>query len=409
MTTSENTSQIGRLTLPRSLDEIDQTLSSVHKGGPLIVDIETSELNKIGKEPLLESSTIQWLSTLWSAARSDSFEISNLGQDIKLAHLSTSAPGAVLALLPHGKLKNVTRRAAATFKDQFFEHQNSWPDLALSNSAFILCLDSYSENGLPFHFYSNKSSGELETWDGFRLFVDKLILSVAEESKIRGDIQTRTNNLSTILFELFKNTHDHARINIDGAVINDSVRGIYSRFYPIRDVVDNIKPDSEKNNALENYLGTMLKPMLDKQRGTVKRDLSGFLELSVFDTGPGMAARWLGGDISGCNAKEQYEAVINCLRKGNSSTPTSTRGFGLWRVLQELIQVKGFIRIRTNRVHVFRQYAMLEKLHMERQADGRATPKEIFFDWRKQYTSSLSDYPPVKGTIISIVVPLGVL
>lgn len=412
--TIENSSTTGKLTVPISLNEVDMNLAAARLDTPFEVAIDPAILLKIGNTPMLESSIIQWISTLWRSAHSDAFDIGQVEKDIlQLNHLAASAPGAILSLLPAGKIKGVNRRSAASFKKQFFENQKQWPDLAVSSSALLLCLDSYAKGGLPHQLYSDQSAGNVTDWEGFRFFVDKLISSVVEESKIRGEILNRADNISTIFFELFKNTHDHARLDVDGSVISESIRGIYSRFYPIEDIIDSLnKTDtpSEKADALYNYLHAMLKPESEKRHGaTSKRNLSGFLELSVFDTGPGMAARWLGHDISNCEAKEQYDAIINCFHKGNSSSITRGRGFGLWRVLQELIKLKGFIRIRTNKVHVFRQYAMLEKVYMERHADGHETPQEKFFDWHKQFSSSLSEYPRVNGTLISIMLPLGVL
>ncbi|MFA6922588.1 MAG: hypothetical protein WC216_12160, partial [Gallionella sp.] len=385
--TIENSSSAGKLTVPISLDEIDKNLAAAGLSKSFDLAIDPAIFMGIRNVPMLESAIIQWISTLWRSAHSDAFEIGQVGEDTQqLKHLAASAPGAVLALFPAGKIKGVNRRSAAAFKKQFFEQQKRWPDLAVSHSALLLCLDSYENGGLPHQLYSDLSTGNVTDWDGFRLFVDKLIKSVVEESNVRGEILNRADSISTILFELFKNTHDHARLNIDGSVINDSLRGIYSHFYSLKDISDHLNKTNaspENADALNNYLRFMLKPMNEKRHGAAtKRDLSGFLELSVFDTGPGMAAKWLGCEITNCDAKEQYDAIINCLSKGNSSSETRGRGFGLWRVLRELIQVKGFIRIRTNKVHVFRQFAILEGLHKVHHADGHETPQERFTDWR---------------------------
>lgn len=410
MIETDNSDESRILGLPKSLDDIDISLESLNPNKLISFAIDLSEFQKIGKVPLLESSLIQWAATLWNTARENSISVQNSAHENHYSRLASSPASAVLALLPPGKLSQIDRRTAAIFKKQFFEQQKKWPDLAVGSSAFILCLDSYSAGGLPHQLYSNNLSGNVTNWDGFRLFLSKLMSSVAEESQIQGEIQKRSNHLSTILFELFKNTHDHARLGVDGAVINDSTRGIYARFYPTNEISEKLLEPSESFNALDNYFRVMLKPMLQNNKAApTNRNLSGFLELTVFDNGPGMAAKWLESNLSNHSGQEQYDAVVQCLKKGNSSTNTGTRGFGLWRVLQELIQVKGFIRIRTNGVHVFRQYAMLENLHMEHHADGHKTPQERFTDWKKQFTSTLSNYPHTRGTTISIVVPLGEL
>lgn len=410
----KNSSVTETVHIPTSRNEVEESLATLNADSSFVVSVDPSNLVKTVRTPMLESSLIQWMSTCWSLARNDSFEMNQVGEvEKQMKYLASSAPGAVLALFPAGKLKAVNRRTAATFRKQFFDHQSRWPDLAVSDSAFLLCVDSYPKDGIPSHLYSDQLHGQVTDWDGFRCFVDKLINSVVDESKIRGEILSKANNISTIFFELFKNTHDHARQRVDRSVIGESVRGIYSRFYPVEDFSDaytKMMESPESMDALGNYLGRMMKPTRENRRGSVpKRDLSGFLELSVFDTGPGMAAKWLGREVSSCDAKEQYEAIINCLHKGNSSSTERGRGFGLWRVLQEISSIKGFIRIRSNNVHVFRQYEMLEKLHMQQHLDGRETPLEKFFDWRKQYSTTLSEYPHMTGTLISVMLPLGEL
>jgi hypothetical protein len=79
----------------------------------------------------------------------------------------------------------------------------------------------------------------------------------------------------------------------------------------------------------------------------------------------------------------------------------------LWKVLEELKQLKGMIRIRTNRVHVLRQYAMLEEWFMDQHSDGYSSPKVVLLDWRRGLTQKLSEYPTIEGTVISVLLPLG--
>jgi len=407
-------SQVLQQSVPSTLNSIDVDLASASAkfDEEISISINLKSLPQLQTEVMLESSLIQWLITRWHLAQaSGTFEITHPDiedEDKLFEQLASSAPGAVLALLPPSKVQGVNRRMAADFRQRFFKRQNQWPDLALSDSAFLLCVDAFPKY-LPAKLYPEASHTQVTDWEGYRLLVDGLINSVAEESKIRGEILRRTDEISTILFELFKNTHDHARFNVKGGVIGESIRGVYSRFYPIGNFRELSSQDQDLN-PVDNYLRALVRPTFDfQQRQPRKRDISGFLELSVFDTGPGLAAKWLGREISSCDPEAQYDAVVNCFAKGSSSSREGGRGFGLWRVLQQLRQIKGFIRVRTNQLHIYRQYAQLEDLLKEQHADGHVTPKEKLLDWRRQYTTNPSQYPSVDGTLISILLPLGEL
>ncbi|OIQ68204.1 histidine kinase-, DNA gyrase B-, and HSP90-like ATPase [mine drainage metagenome] len=316
-------------------------------------------------------------------------------------------PGVILALLPNGKIQNISRRSTALFREKFFTNQQNWPDLDVSESSSILCLDSYLQ-GLPRQLYPNGGVDQLADWDGFRKVVDGLIKSVASESDIRGKINDRADRLTTIILELFKNTHDHARYSVDGKIIADSIRGLYARFYPIEKLKPIIAAKKEEFfNQAERYVHLLMQPHSQIPLKKSQRDLTGFLEISIFDSGPGLAAKWLHNDVSGVGPQEQLAAVMECFGKGRSSLSSGSRGFGLWKVLEELKQLKGMIRVRTNRVHALRQYAILEGLYRDQHPDGYSSPQVVMLDWRRGYTQKLSEYPAVEGTLISVLLPLG--
>ena len=336
------------------------------------------------------------------------FVLQESGDELgRLEKISSTVPGAVLALLPNGKVADIGRRSSAVFREKYFSSQQHWPNLAVFESASLLCLDSYS-GGFPRQLYPI-SSDEVADWDNFRQVIDGLIKSVANNADVRGEILKRVDGISTIFFELFKNTHDHARFGVSGEIIGDSVRGMYSRFYSIDWLLESVmsKPEHAFNNA-EHYVRKIISTQPNMHVRSKKiRDITGFLELSVFDSGPGLAAKWLGRDVTNDSAQVQFDAVMECFGKGRSSLPSSGRGFGLWKVLQQIRSIKGLIRVRTNRVHVMRHFATLENFQADTHSDGFITPKETLFDWRRGFTTKLDDYPPIEGTLISVLLPLG--
>lgn len=397
--------------IPTTIDGVDtdlnqNTWSSDHK-----LLYEPAQIKDFESQLLFESAMIQWSLTRWRQIKANNpIMIEGSEQEIELLQrMSSSVPGSIMAILPNGKIQNVNRRSTAVFREKFFNNQKNWPDLIVSESSAIICLDSYLA-GLPKQLYPKDGFDQLSEWDGFRKVIEGLISSVASKSDVKGKINERVDRISTIIFELFKNTHDHARITCDGKIISDSVRGLYSRFYPIEKLKTSI-PNKNRPplNQAEHYVDLLTQPKSSSSFIKSNRDLTGFLELSIFDSGPGLASKWLGRDVTYDSPQDQLNAVMECFGKGRSSLSSSLRGFGLWKVLEELKQLKGMIRVRTNRVHAMRQYAMLEGQFRDIQLDGSSTPQVVMLDWRRGQTQKMSEYPAVDGTLISVLLPLGEL
>lgn len=392
--------------IPNSVNEIDFDLETSSWQSDSEISLDPRQLNQLQSQLFYESALIQWIITRWRQVKTENpLKIGNNDIEIELLKkIAYSTPGTILTLLPNGKIQNVSRRSTAIFREKFFCTQQNWPDLAVNESSAIICLDSYSQ-GLPKQIYPYEGEDRLTDWDGFRNVIDGLIRSVASEEDVRGKINDRANQISTIILELFKNTHDHARHSADGKIIGDSIRGLYARFYPIENLNSSIAEKGDESlNQAEKYVQLLMRT---PQRQIKKRDLSGFLEITIFDSGPGLAAKWLGGNISNYSPQEQLAAVMECFGKGRSSLSTSSRGFGLWKVLEELKNLKGMIRVRTNRVHALRQYAMIQDLFTDQHKDGYSSPQVVMLDWRRGLTQRLSEYPVVDGTLISVLLPLG--
>ncbi|MDP2030118.1 MAG: hypothetical protein Q8K12_10825 [Thiobacillus sp.] len=370
---------------------------------------------------MLESALIQWVSTQWRRASTNSFHIRESDdEDVvhALERLVTSTPGAVLALLPHGKLEDVSRKLSATLRERLLEKQRAWPDLVVASSASLICLDAYPKLLAP-QLYIQGTADEnpaLTDWEGYKSLLDSLITAVSGGHQIRNQVLGREEQICSIFYELFKNTHDHARLSLDNRVLRDSVRGIYARFYPVtsfKELTERSEEKERSQNILELYLAAVVKRHFRKPLGHGKSErLSGFLEISVFDSGPGLAAKWSTQekqstlDVAELTGQEQSAFVLKCFGKGFSSTNDGKRGFGLWKVLQQLEQIGGCIRVRTNKVHLFREFGTGLDLRTEQHAGWPALPEQVLFDWRKGVSTSASEYADIEGTLISMMLPL---
>jgi hypothetical protein len=329
-----------------------------------------------------------------------------------LAGWGHSLPTAVATLMPLAAsiTESSVKRARRKFQEQLLASQSNWPDLAsVQNSAFLLCADHKPpEYGLPEQLYRQHKPEGLLPWAGVPQLLDHLTKAVSP-AVAPAWIEARPalrEAIATIFSETFKNTHDHAREGIDGSDLETSVRAIYARFYSMQDVIASIPDDgvTQAERYVRSFAPRTVKP------GVRVPDLpavGGFLELSILDSGPGMAARWLRRPVQDLDARQQLDAVLQCFGKGRTTTTSPGRGFGLWKVLISLIGLRGFISVRTNNIHAFRQYGYSATTGQEELPGGQRVPKEQLYDWKRGFSTVPSEYPHVQGTVISFLLPMG--
>lgn len=411
---------------PSSLDQMDDHLKAAHSTPftpRLLFDSES--LRTISQQLLLEASSIQWLVT-WVRSLHGTVQMDRHADESPLDGLRRSSDtlaGAVLGLLPSGTVDGTSKQILAKFKDAFFKHQSSWPDLSVHAHAALLCMDSMpAEIALPSLLYPDRQDFYVADRSRFGIVTDKFISSVTSDENIRGAITQNRDRLTTVLHELFKNTHDHARTNADKTPIELSIRGLYARFYSARTLRSDLlaktqtkpggKPTDEailKLNQAEQYALHFLDGDRQRPEGVRQKAPSNFiglLELSVFDAGPGFAATYLKESFHTASVQEQFDAVLGCFQTGKSSTEDESRGYGLWKVLRDLRAMKGFIRVRTNRINVYRDFARFEDMWIKR--GSVVAPEEILLDWKRGLTSKIGEgYPDMQGAQISILIPLG--
>ena len=321
-----------------------------------------------------------------------------------------------VAVLMSGALTTPTPKARRTirrFQEQLLRAQAGWPDLAsTTDKTFLVCADHQpAEIGLPKHLYPSQDPEVLLSQSDFGALIEKIInvVSPVPNPTWMSSRAGLREALSTILAETFKNTHDHARLDVDQSDITPSVRGIFARYTSIQQVeVLATTTNSETLTPAQRYASYFVPRKVSKGvRLPDTPKVDGVLELSVFDSGPGMAAQWLRRSVIDVPINEQLDAVMACFAKGQTSTTTQGRGYGLAKVLMRLRDLHGFIGVRTNQIHVYRQFEYMRSLAHQELSDGTKTPKEVLFDWKKPYSKSVSQLTPVKGTVVTFLLPMG--
>lgn len=263
-----------------------------------------------------------------------------------------------------------------------------------NNKVLIPLFDHYSKpQGLSHWFYNSEfefapSPEELST-SIYRIMEE---LGKIFKTKISNSLSEVIEALQIIIWELMKNTHDHAiKDYLNNTDLSPNIRGVYLDIH--RSSKKNFLLEHAANSGLKNYLNEVL-----------FEGENFLLEISVFDSGPGMVKRYLGEKwTKDLTPNDEVLAIKNCLCKGITSVDGikgENKGYGLDSVLKTLSQMQGYLKIRTGNISIYRDllkspyYETLESSRIDLQDAATNSPSEF---------SSAGDSI---GTIISMFFPL---
>ncbi|MGZ3755222.1 MAG: hypothetical protein ACXVAY_19505 [Mucilaginibacter sp.] len=217
-------------------------------------------------------------------------------------------------------------------------------------------------------------------------------LSINLKSKIINSNSGIIEDLQSILWELMRNTHEHAiKDHLNKVNLSPNTRGAYFR----------IQRSSKRNfiKAAKSHRG-----LISYYESALEEGDNFMLEVSVFDSGPGLVKRFLGAKWEdNLNIRDDVDVIKQCLIKGQTSVVTSkglSKGFGLDHVLKLLSKKRGFLKIRTGRASLYRdliQVPYIETLDLS---------KVILNDWTNSSNSSYVNMNNTEGTMITMVYPI---
>ncbi|MAT16628.1 MAG: hypothetical protein CMJ46_15315 [Planctomyces sp.] len=344
-----------------------------------------------------ESALIQFLLT-WARNNPEGnvitpFQLGNAeGEAHSLKHLSSRAysfvamlaAGNVLAADSTTSIRMKTNHACSLRVDKMAKGLQK---AAFGHRTFLACVDHSTKAFIPAFYFAD---GAIRNRSEFSDLAEDVLMSRAA-AFTRDRIRPATRQgLGLLLYELIKNTHDWGRTGVDNVPLRPSIRGLL--FTRLNIILKGALTSAGGNPSLEAYVTSL---------GRRSRDeYVRFLELSVFDSGPGLASRWLKTPLSDdVTTEQELAACFDCLTKHKTTSGASSRGLGLYDVMRTLNELKAFIRLRTGRLALFRDF-ISSPLNVEEKADG-----PTLYDW-----NSASPEPtrlaPSTGTLFTIVIPL---
>jgi len=257
-------------------------------------------------------------------------------------------------------------------------------------------ISSVQHSAYPFPSAFYFSDGKLKSKKEI-IELSKNILSEISQNYISSTstfvIEFHEKNIGEIIFELIENTHFWSQKDYLNRSFTTGIKGlIFSTHHGNREtLLNNCKDDK----PLYDYISTII---------TNEESTNSIVEISVFDSGSGLASKWAKKDILDFDSKEEiYEAIIDCLIKNNTSDKSSgyERGFGLHNMMTLLGDRKGFLKLRTNGFKLIRDF-------QKNPFNGHIENKRVEYyleDWHGIQNKTIPTYK-TEGTMFTIFIPI---
>lgn len=246
----------------------------------------------------------------------------------------------------------------------------------------IVCADHLS---LPPPTLLYDSSGAYPRLRGDKAFRELSRLIVSTGIVSGGNLGSKIiSAIGDTLYELFRNTEEHAKLDVAGNHQRRSIRGIHARRHD--------RTPDELQQAIEST--PRLRPFAARLEPLRRRKKVSFAEFSVFDSGPGLARRWLKTEDDNIDPDREIGAINECFAHRATTKVIQGRGMGLPIVIAALREQGGLIRVRSGRQSLYAD------LWEERALPFEAPP--VLRPWSERIRLAKAH-----GTLITFMIPLG--
>jgi len=216
------------------------------------------------------------------------------------------------------------------------------------------------------------------------------LINCCDPSALRRLPETHIQTIGLLIRELFENTNDHATSDEYGKKYYweyPNVRCISAKYITFNpNDTNSVSALSDTphrlfyQKALLNYTATKI---------------IGFLEVTVIDSGPGIAKRWLShvsprGKIENISIDLEEKLVREAFELGKTTKNISGTGIGLDTVIKSLVKLKALLRLRTGRLCLYQSFS--------------GNSKQVFAP--SHLHKDRKELPKVVGTSFSILIPL---
>jgi hypothetical protein len=256
----------------------------------------------------------------------------------------------------------------------------------------FLCCFARAKNEYLLPLYTRPSPGALRSRADFVRLTARIISACAPSAEWKTSEEDVTA-IGTLIYELFKNTDEHATLDEKGQPYSKNVRALMAKF---------ISYDSDARQEQVVFDDPSFSQYLARSGANEASSTAGgffshrrtsFLELTVLDTGPGFVGRWQSrhgvnaGDLS---LDAEVDIVKRCFALHETTKDKNASGGGLTYVLRTLSELKAYFRLRTGRICLVQDFSKSQSGSFE------PTP----------WLEDLRELSSTAGASYSIVIPL---
>jgi hypothetical protein len=235
-------------------------------------------------------------------------------------------------------------------------------------------------------FYYGESDPKIQSQKWFSQLIDLSSSAMHTKHERKGLLRSGLPALGSVLFELILNADQHSVKDVNGVKYKKGLRGTSVKTSRIKKQDASLYSDREPE-----FARFILKNIV------MGEDVLDFLEISVIDSGPGLARRWLSAkegrpleNLEELSIDEELQATLDCFKKHLTTKDSPTSGMGLHNAVQALNKLKAFVRLRTGRLCLYQAF--------------QGNEHEV--DYNPKRWSGDSELTAAEGTVFTICIPV---
>lgn len=242
---------------------------------------------------------------------------------------------------------------------------------SLRGPGVALCCFGGARNEYLHALYERPEPRHVRSQSDFTLLMRRLLQAAGERAN-RALNEGQMAYLSALVYQLFVNADEHGSYDSRGMRLGEVMRGVVLRVTPVGKAHSFVAA-SANDTPLRGYISRLVATTGGgKKSGAADAEKTEkiisssrplwIIELSVFDTGPGLALRWLSGkegltDAASMSKEQELEAVRTCFRKHATTKDSSFRGEGLMVALRAMRSLQAFMTVRTGRYSLYQDFS----------------------------------------------------
>lgn len=373
-----------------TLQDVEEAIRLANRG--VVQRISIEEINK-KHGAIRDASRLQALVTIARKSTDKTLHLYGANNlENSLESLCSYAP-ALTAIRLNTIIKlggmSVSRHKALQYAvDKMVNTDNQNYSQVVKGRVIDLCCISGAERQYLSQFFSTRDASAVKNSSAMSKSLTDILKFIAIDDFHKLDSEL-LRGFGVFTCELFKNTQEHARVDVNGMRLASHVEGMIASFVNLESFV--LENDYDSNERLSEYFNS------------ITEDKSGMekikcIQLSFFDTGPGITGRAFGKKFYEGNRSDEKNALLTCLKKNFTSKNQSGAGNGYPTILSQLKRIGGLIRIRSGRHCIFNCF---EGDRFYNQSENSDNNDLMNFDCWTEDELELA-----VGTVVSILVPL---